>query len=111
MLNPIVGIILIISMSEIFATYITHESTMCCLQVELLDVNKMVVAQGLVQPKTTEQKIYCVHLPTGMVRAVVTEVPQGPALMLPEDNSRSQPIMCHTWSVQGLSHQVAEVKH
>lgn len=48
---------------------------MCSLQVELLDGNKMVVAQGLVKLKTVEEKIHYVDLPADMVRVVVTEVP------------------------------------
>jgi hypothetical protein len=47
------------------------------LQVEVLKHdNKIVVAHGLVQPKTEEEKIHFEDLPADMVRVEVTEVVQ-----------------------------------
>ena len=53
-----------------------QERTSCSLLGKFHDGNKCVIAQGLVHPKTAEEKIHCVDLAEDLVRVYVTEVPQ-----------------------------------
>jgi hypothetical protein len=58
--------------------HVTQESRMCRRHVKVLKHdNKIVVANGLVQPKTEEEKIHFEDLPADMVRVEVTELIQS----------------------------------